>query len=83
MSASQYNVSSQVGLEVLKFPVQEDLVNFTSEIQPLVAKIPPEVIQERLQSQGAGSKNIRDANFFCDTHTLLMTWRPVFFLGWF
>ena len=55
MSASQYNESSLVNLEVLNFPVEEDLENYTSRINPLVAKIPPEVILERLETRGGNA----------------------------
>lgn len=59
MSARQYNESSQVGSEVLQFPVVEDLVNYTSKIKPLLARIPPEVIRERLQSQNRDTSKYR------------------------
>lgn len=58
MSARQFNESSQVGFEVLQFPMVEDLVNYTSKINPLLAMIPPEVIQERLQNQNSDTSKI-------------------------
>ena len=51
MSARRYNESSQVGEQLIQFPLEEDLENYTSRINPLVAKIPPQIIQERLESQ--------------------------------
>ena len=59
MSASQYNETIQVNPLDLRFPVAEDLVNYTTEIQPLVAKIPLEVIQERLQIQDGGKPHAK------------------------
>lgn len=50
LSASQYNGSSQVEAEDLQFPKSDDLVNYTSQFQPLVAKLPPAVIEERFNS---------------------------------
>lgn len=58
MSARQFNESSQVGFEVLQFLMVEDLVNYTSKINPLLAMIPPEVIQERLQNQNSDTSKI-------------------------
>ena len=49
LSASQYNGSSEVSAGDLNFPTVEDLVNYTSEFQPLVAKLPPALVEERLQ----------------------------------
>ena len=48
MSASQFNVSSQVTDEDLSFPTEEDLVNYTSRIIPIMAKVPAELITENL-----------------------------------
>ena len=55
MSASQFNGSSQVDASDLNFPTAEDLVNYTSEFQPLVAQLPPALIEERLQDMDTGS----------------------------
>lgn len=65
MSASQLNESSLVGLEVINFPVEEDLVNYTSRINPLVAKIPPEVIRERLESRGRNVGELIPCPYCC------------------
>lgn len=55
MSASMYNGSSQVTSEDLMFPMQEDLVNYTSLIKPVVAMIPSRLIEERSQLQNTSS----------------------------
>ena len=53
MSASQF-ISSQVTDEDLRFPTSEDLVNYTSEIAseitPIVARVPVDLITEKLIS---------------------------------
>lgn len=58
MSASQFNGSSQVDIEFLNFPTVEDLVNYTQKIQPLVAKLPPGLIEEMLQDTGMDASKI-------------------------
>ena len=49
MSAGQYNDPSQVNSTDLIFPTAEDMVNFTVDFNPLVADIPLQVIEERIQ----------------------------------
>ena len=39
----------------LNFPTPADLVNYTSDFQPLVAKIPPERVFEQLAKQDLNS----------------------------
>ncbi len=60
MSASMYNSSSEVNPADLKFPTPEDVVNYTTRIQPLVAKIPLGVIQERLETQNNSTYNSQE-----------------------
>ena len=55
MSASMYNGSSLVSVEDLQFPIPDDLVNYTSPIKPVVAMIPPRLIEERSQLQNTSS----------------------------
>ena len=50
LSASQFDVFSQVTDENLSFPTSEDLVNYTSEITPILASIPTDLITEKLST---------------------------------
>ncbi len=53
VSASLYNNSTILTPENFTFPKIEDLVNYTSQpnINPIVAKIPPGIVAERLRQQ--------------------------------
>ncbi len=57
LSASMYNSSSQVSVEDLQFPKPEDLVNYTTQLKPIVAVIPPRLLEERSRLQDASSSS--------------------------
>lgn len=60
MSARQYDASMEVNMEDLKFPQEEDLVNYTlSGYVPAEVKLPPGLLQERLSQQQD------DSNYNC------------------
>lgn len=65
LSAIQYDDSLQMDSTILVFPVAQDLVNYTSQISlPLLAKLPLEVITERLRRQN-GSMDLHDIVQIC------------------
>ena len=50
LSASQFDTLSTVTDEDLSFPSNEDLVNYTSSIIPILATIPTDLITEKLNN---------------------------------
>ena len=78
MSAVQFNQSSLVDAGLLNFPTPEDLVNYTVNIKPIAAILPPAIIEERIQDSGGNSKT-----FSCMYKFLLFTdqWQFLRVLG--
>lgn len=72
MSARMYNGSSQVSVEDLQFPKTEDLINYTAKVKPVVAMIPPRLIEERSQLQDASSTGSHYK--FCDNFNRIVVY---------
>lgn len=66
ISSSQFNGSSPVDMGVLIFPTAEDLVNYTLEIQPLLAMLPPGLIEERLRDTSMDSSKFQRTFLIAD-----------------
>ena len=58
LSASQFDTFSPVTGEDLSFPSSEDLVNYTSEITPILASIPKDLITEKLSNSSCKLNSI-------------------------